>query len=93
MGPAIAVANYWKKLVYQIKGNGKVFAGDRIGSNKHQRIPKGQSKIDNPKNLATQGTQNEEKQNKNNTTQYVLDTTIPEQTQITYAPHHELNKV
>jgi hypothetical protein len=35
MGPAIAVANYWKKLVYQIKGNGKVFAGDRIGSNKH----------------------------------------------------------
>jgi len=32
--------------------------------------------------LATQGTQNEEKQNKN-TTQYVLDITMHKQTQIT----------
>ena len=35
MGLAIVVTNYWKKLVHQIKGNGKVFAGGRIGSNKH----------------------------------------------------------
>ena len=31
--------------------------------------------MDNPEKLATQGTQDEEKQNKN-TTQYVLDTTL-----------------
>ena len=37
--------------------------------------------MDNPEKLATQGTQDEEKQNKN-TTQYVLDTTMREQTQI-----------
>ena len=43
---------------------------------------KRQSKIDNPEKLATQSTQDEEKQNKN-TTQYVLDTTIRKQTQIT----------
>ena len=35
----------------------------------------------NPENLATQGRQDEEKQNKN-TTQYVLDTTIRKETQI-----------
>ncbi len=28
---------------------------------KHQRIPKGQSKMNNPEKLATQGTQNKEK--------------------------------
>jgi hypothetical protein len=38
--------------------------------------------MDNPEKLATQGTQDEEKQN-NNTTQYVLNTTIRKQTQIT----------
>ena len=38
--------------------------------------------MDNPEKLATQGTQNEEKPNKN-TTQYALDTTIPKETQIT----------
>ena len=48
--------------------------------NKRQRIPKGQSKMDKMEKLATQGTQNEEKPNKN-TTQYVLDTTIHKQTQ------------
>ena len=32
--------------------------------------------MDNPEKLATQGTQEEDKENKN-TTQYVLDTTIP----------------
>ena len=37
--------------------------------------------MDNPEKLTTQGTQGEEKQNKN-TTKYVLDTTIPKQTQI-----------
>ena len=50
--------------------------------NKRQRIPKGQSNIDNPEKLATQGTQDEEKQSKN-TTQCVLDTTMHTQTQIT----------
>ena len=43
--------------------------------NKRQRISKGQLKNDNPEKLATQGTQDEDKQNKN-TTQYVFDTTI-----------------
>ena len=38
--------------------------------------------MDNPEKLATQGTQDEEKHNKN-TTQYVLDTTMYKQTQIT----------
>ena len=33
--------------------------------NKRQRKPKGQSKIDNPEKLATQSTQDEDKQNKN----------------------------
>ena len=40
--------------------------------------------MDNPEKLwATQGTQDEEKQNKD-TTQYVLDITMHTQTQITY---------
>jgi len=38
--------------------------------------------MNNPENMATQGTQDEEKQNKD-TTQYVFDTTIPKQKQIT----------
>jgi hypothetical protein len=38
--------------------------------------------MDNPENLATYGTQDEEKQGKY-TTQYVLDTTMRKQTQIT----------
>jgi hypothetical protein len=42
--------------------------------------------MDNPEKLATQGTQDEEIQN-NNTTKYVLDTTICKQTQITYIKH------
>ena len=50
--------------------------------NKRQRLPKGQSEKDNPENLATQGTQDEEKQKKN-TTQYVLNTTLRKHTQIT----------
>ena len=41
----------------------------------------GQSKMDNPEKLATLGTQDEDKQNKN-TRKYVLDTTIRKQTQI-----------
>jgi len=39
-------------------------------------------KMYNPEKLATQGTQDEERQNKN-ATQYVLDTTICKQTQTT----------
>ena len=35
----------------------------------------------NPEKMAALGTQDEEKQNKN-TTQYVLDTTVPKQTHI-----------
>ena len=50
--------------------------------NKHYRNPKGKSIMDNPEKLATQGTQDEEKQKKN-TTQYVLDTSMRTQTQIT----------
>ena len=42
--------------------------------NKRQRTPKGQSKMDNPEKMATQGIQDEDKQNKN-TTHYLLDTT------------------
>ena len=38
--------------------------------------------MENPEKLATQGTLDEEKQNKT-TTQYVLDTTISKQTQMT----------
>ena len=49
------------------------------GVNKRQRIPMGQSKMDNPEKLATKGTQDEEKQNKN-TTQYELYATIRKQT-------------
>jgi hypothetical protein len=42
----------------------------------------GQSKMDNQEKLATLGTQDEDNQIKN-TTQYVLDTTMRKQTQIT----------
>ena len=38
--------------------------------------------MDNPEKLATQGAQDDEKQNKN-TTQYMFDTTMRKQTQIT----------
>ena len=51
--------------------------------NKRQRIPKGQSKIDNPETLATQGTHDEGDKQSKNTTQYVLDTNICKQTKIT----------
>ena len=47
----------------------------RRSNQKCQRIPKEQSKMDNPEKLATKGTEDEEQQNKN-TTQHVLDTTI-----------------
>ena len=40
----------------------------------------GQSKMDNPEKLARQGTQDEENKN---TTQYMLDTAMRKQTQIT----------
>ena len=51
--------------------------------NKRKRTPKGPSKKENPEKLATQSSQDEEKQNKN-TTQYVMDTTIRKQTQSTW---------
>jgi len=38
--------------------------------------------MDNPEKLATQGTQEEEQQNKN-TTKYLLNTTVSKQAQIT----------
>ena len=47
---------------------------------KLQRIPKDQSKMDNPEKPTTQGTQDEDKQTKQNTTQYMLDTTMRKQT-------------
>ena len=49
---------------------------------KCQRIPKGQTKMDNPEKLATQGTQDKEKQSKN-TTQYELNITLHKETQTT----------
>ena len=42
--------------------------------NKHERKPKGQSKMDNLEKLATWGTQDEEKQNKKTHIKYVLNT-------------------
>ena len=42
--------------------------------------------MDNPEKMVTYGTQNDEKQTEN-TTQYVLDTTIRKQTQITLIRH------
>ena len=47
-----------------------------------QGTPNGHSKKDNPEKLATQGTQDEDKQNKN-TTQNVLNTTMCKQAQRT----------
>ena len=47
--------------------------------------------MDNLEKLATLGTQDEDKQNKN-TTQYVLDTTIRKQTQITLIRHETCYK-
>ena len=38
--------------------------------------------MDNPEKLAIEGTQDEEKQNHKNTTQYVLNTTVSKQTQV-----------
>jgi len=48
--------------------------------NKRQRIPKGVIKMDNPEKLANIGYT---RRKKKNTTQYVLDSTIRKQTQIT----------
>ena len=46
--------------------------GAKFVTNKRQRIQRGQYKMVYPEKLATQGTQDEIKQNKN-TTHYVLD--------------------
>ena len=42
---------------------GSLRSGIPISLNKHQRIPKGQSIMDNPEKLATQGTQDDVKHN------------------------------
>ena len=47
--------------------------------------------MDIPEKLATLGTQDDEKHN-NNTTEYVLDTTIRKQTQIMYIKHESSYK-
>jgi hypothetical protein len=47
--------------------------------------------MNNPEKLATYGTQDEEKENKN-TTQYALDTTMCKQTQITSIRHEHSYK-
>ena len=73
---------FWLHKTYCCFQVVKLFGKKTKNKTKRQRIPKEQSKMDNPEKLATQGTQDEEKQN-NNTTQYVLDTTIRKQTQIT----------
>ena len=44
--------------------------------NKCYRIQKGHSRMDNPEKLATRKTKKKNKNEKNPTTQYVLDTTI-----------------
>ena len=53
-----------------------------IDLNKRNRLPKREPKMGNPVKLAIQRTQDEENQNKK-TTQYVLDTTMRKQKQIT----------
>ena len=53
----------------------------RRGYKNDREYRKGQSEMGNPEKLTTQGTQDEEIQNKG-TTQYVLDTTVHKQTQI-----------
>ena len=50
--------------------------------NKRNRLPKRGQKMDNPVKLAIQRTQDERK-SKQKTTQYVLDTTMRKQKQIT----------
>ena len=52
--------------------------------NKRQKIPNGQSKMDNPDKLARYGTQDTQSKN---TTQFVLNNTIRKQTQITQIRH------
>ena len=60
--------SFVKNIYYKIN----LYVG-RVWINKCYRIPKGQKKIENPEKLATQGTQDEDKQNK---ITYMLDTTI-----------------
>jgi hypothetical protein len=56
---------------------------DKINVREYWR---GNKKMDNPEKLATYGTQDVDKRNKN-TTQYVLKTTMRKQTQITWIRH------
>ena len=61
--------------------------------NKRQRIPKGQSKKDNPEKLATQGTQDEEKHNKNNPEKLATQGTQNEEKQNTICIGHHYSQV
>ena len=73
---------HWALKNGQFRHTGNI-GNTRYKTNKRQRIPKGQSKIDNPETLATQGTHDEGDKQSKNTTQYVLDTNICKQTKIT----------
>ena len=68
-----------------------MFLSLHISVNKRYRIQKGQSKMDNSEKMASSGTQDEDKKNKN-TTQYILDINIRKQTQISLIRHELPNK-
>jgi hypothetical protein len=65
------------RLIQRDKQHSKIW--ERL--NKHQRIPKGQSKWKTPRKWQHRVQKYKEKQNKS-TTRYVLDTTMRKQTQI-----------
>ena len=52
----------WQHWVY--KTQNKKQAKNKNKTNKRQRIPKGQSRMDNPEKQATQDTQDDDNQNK-----------------------------
>ena len=60
------------------KTKGAMKNGQTRATGNIMRKPKGQSKMDKPEQLATQGTQDDEKQNSINTTQYALNKTMRE---------------
>ena len=69
----------YKALHRKLKGAFSNLTYYKKSRNERQRIPKVPSNMDNPEKLATQGTQDGDKKNKN-TTQYVQDTTLRKQT-------------
>ena len=52
-----------KKILNETKNHNPLFKLNGRSLNKHQRIPKGQSKIDNPEKLATLDTKQKQKHN------------------------------